>query len=294
MTLCNHRAPAAALLCLAILGTTAQADDDLASYALTITPRLLSDVRNRSISDSLNQPGAKVTVEFAHESGLIGLAEFGTVNKKQFIDGDGANVLLAGGYRFGDPEAWHFGVGLAGEFFPGAHFKAPSRIDPDTGAPDGYRSTNYNSQFAVLEIGYGALQGRILNVLSENYRGANTPGVCGAQLQFNPDPTKGLECYAKGDHDSRGSLLYDLDYRYELTPRTSLKLHAGYQQIRNFSEANFSDYGVGLVHKRWGFDFGLDYVSPHTRARELYIAEDGDHQRTTDEARWVLSVARPF
>lgn len=294
MNLITHRAPAAALLCLATLSATAQADDDLASYALTVTPRLLSDVRNRSISDSLNQPGAKVTVEFAHESGLIGLAEFGTVSKKQFIDGDGANVLLAGGYRFGDPDAWHFGVGLAGEFFPGAHFKAPSRIDPDTGAPDGYRSTNYNSQFAVLEIGYGALQSRILNVLSKNYRGANTPGVCGAQLQFNPDPTKGLECYAKGDHDSRGSMLYDLDYRYELTPRTSLKLHAGYQQIRNFSEANFSDYGVGLVHQRWGFDFGLDYVSPHTRARELYIAEDGDHQRATDEARWVLSVARPF
>lgn len=294
MNLITHRAPAAALLCLATLSAMAQADDDLASYALTVTPRLLSDVRNRSISDSLNQPGAKVTVEFAHESGLIGLAEFGTVSKKQFIDGDGANVLLAGGYRFGDPDAWHFGVGLAGEFFPGAHFKAPSRIDPDTGAPDGYRSTNYNSQFAVLEIGYGALQGRILNVLSKNYRGANTPGVCGAQLQFNPDPTKGLECYAKGDHDSRGSMLYDLDYRYELTPRTSLKLHAGYQQIRNFSEANFSDYGVGLVHQRWGFDFGLDYVSPHTRARELYIAEDGDHQRATDEARWVLSVARPF
>lgn len=156
------------------------------------------------------------------------------------------------------------------------------------------RSTKYNSLFAVLEIGYGALQGRILNVLSENYRGANTAGVCGAQLQFNPDPTKGLECYAKGEHNSRGSLLYDLDYRYELTPRTSLKLHAGYQQIRNFSEANFSDYGVGLVHRHWGFDFGLDYLSPHTRARELYIAEDGDHQRATDEARWVLSVARPF
>ncbi|HCV75398.1 MAG TPA: hypothetical protein DGS68_01310, partial [Pseudomonas sp.] len=128
-----HRTQAAALLCLSVLGSAVQADDDLASYALTITPRLLSDVRNRSISDSLNRPGAKVTVEFAHESGLIGLAEIGSVSKKQFLDGDGANVLLAGGYRFGDPEAWHFGVGLAGEFFPGAHFKAPSRIDPETG-----------------------------------------------------------------------------------------------------------------------------------------------------------------
>ena len=31
-------------------------------------------------------------------------------------------MTLAGGYRFGDPEGWHFGVGLATELFPGAQF----------------------------------------------------------------------------------------------------------------------------------------------------------------------------
>lgn len=178
--------------------------------------------------------------------------------------------------------------------FPGAQFKAPNRFDFETFTPGDEHTTNYNSQFAVLEIGYGALEGRIARVLSKNYRGANSGGVCGAQLQFREDPTKGLECYAKGDQNSRGSMLYDLDYKYALGINTNLKLHAGYQQIANFSEANFADYGVGLVHHWWGFDWGLDWVTTKTRARELYMAEDDGHVRTTDGNRWVASISRTF
>ncbi|MCU1739318.1 MULTISPECIES: TorF family putative porin [unclassified Pseudomonas] len=268
--------------------------DEMASYAVDVTARVSSDIRTRGVSDSLNRPGAKVTLQVAHESGLVALAEFTTVSKKEFLGGDGAGVLLAGGYRFGDPEAWHFGLGLASEMFPGAQFKAPNRFDFDTFTPTDVRSTNYNSQFAVLEIGYGALEGRIANVLSKTYRGANTGGVCGAILQFSQDPTKGLACYARGDHNSRGSLLYDLDYKYALGMNTTLKLHAGYQQIANFDEANFADYGVGLVHRWWGFDWGLDWVTAKTRARELYLADDDGHARATDDSRWVLSVSRQF
>ncbi|MBP1143334.1 MULTISPECIES: TorF family putative porin [Pseudomonas] len=283
----------AAALCSAA-GPTLAIADEMSSYAVDVTAKVSSDIRTRGISDSLNRPGAKVTIQVAHETGLVALAEFTTVSKKQFLDGDGAGVLLAGGYRFGDPDAWHYGVGLAAEMFPGAQFKAPNRFDFETFTPGEEHSTNYNSQFAVLEIGYGALEGRIARVLSKNYRGANSGGVCGAQLQFRDDPTKGLDCYAKGDRNSRGSMLYDLDYKYALGINTNLKLHAGYQQIENFSEADFADYGAGLVHHWWGFDWGLDWVTTRTRARELYMAEDDGHVRTTDGSRWVASISRTF
>jgi hypothetical protein len=268
--------------------------DEMASYAVDVTARISSDIRTRGVSDSLNRPGAKITIQVAHESGFVALAEFTTVSKKVFLDSDGAGVLLAGGYRFGDPEAWHYGLGLASEMFPGAQYKAPNRFDFDTFTPTDVRSTHYNSQFAVLEVGYGALEGRIASVLSKTYRGANTGGVCGAILQFRDDPTKGLECYAKGDHNSRGSMLYDLDYKYPLTINTTLKLHAGYQQIANFSEANFADYGVGVTQRWWGFDWGVDWVTAKTRARELYLAQDGNHTWATDDSSWVFSVSRQF
>lgn len=268
--------------------------DEVASYAVDVTAKISSDIRTRGVSDSLNRPGAKITVQVAHESGLVALAEFTTVSKKQFLEGDGAGVLLAGGYRFGDPEAWHFGLGLASEMFPGAQFRAPNKFDTNTSSLTDERSTNYNSQFAVLEMGYGALEGRIARVLSKTYRGANTGAVCGTLLQYREDPTKGLECYAKGDRNSRGSMLYDLDYKYALGMNTTLKLHAGYQQIENFSEANFADYSVGLVHRWWGFDWGVDWVTTKTRARELYLADDDGHTRATDDDSWVFSVSRQF
>ncbi|UZD97730.1 hypothetical protein LOY64_12250 [Pseudomonas corrugata] len=283
----------AGLLLSAAIPSLALADE-MASYAVDVTAKASSDIRTRGVSDSLNGPGARVTIQVAHESGLVALAEFTTVSKKQFLEGDGAGVLLAGGYRFGDPEAWHFGLGLAAEMFPGAHYRAPNKFDMDTFTLTDERSTNYNSQFAIVEIGYGALEGRIARVISKSFRGANTGGVCGTLLQFRDDPTKGLECYGRGDHDSRGSMLYDLDYKYALGMNTTLKLHAGYQQIENFSEANFADYSVGLAHHWLGLDWGVDWVTTKTRARELYLVEDDGHERATDDDSWVFSVSHQF
>jgi hypothetical protein len=267
---------------------------ETASFAIDTEIKVTSDQRTRGISDSLNKPGVKLSVQAAHETGLIALAEFASVSKKQFLDGDGLGVLLAGGYRFGDPEGWHFGAGIATELFPGAKFEAPHGFDFNTFTPTDFKTTKYDSTFAVAEISYGALEGRILNVISKTYRGADTGGVCGTMLLLMADPTQGLECYSRGDHGSRGSWLFDLDYKFNLTPTTTLNLHGGYQKIANFREANFSDFRVGVTHKRWGFDWSADWVTTNTRVKELYIAQDGDKQRATDGNKFFVSVSRHF
>lgn len=267
---------------------------ETASFAVTTDVKLTTDQRSRGVSDSLNRPGAKLSVQVAHESGLVGLAEFATVSRKQFLDGAGLGITLAGGYRFGDPEGWHYGLGLATELFPGAKFQAPQGFNMETGEPADWRSTRYNSAFAVAEIGYGNLEARVMNVISKTYRGANTGGVCGTMLALMADPTPGLACYARGDHNSRGSWLVDVGYKHPLNPTTTLNLHAGYQKIANFKEANFSDYSVGITHKRWGFSWTAEWMTTRTRVRELYVAVDGTRLRATDNSRVVLSVARSF
>lgn len=277
-------------------------DREFVSYEIDASASLVSDVRTRGISDSLLKPGLKLSMEIAHETGLVAIAEAVTVSKKQFLDGNGLGLTLGAGYRFGDPDAWHFGVGVATEMFPGAEFKAPNSLDMALGGDEAdFPETSYDSNFLLLEISYGALEGRILNVISDTYRGANTGGVCGSMLKYNTPPysnqfeiTQAQECYARGDNDSRGTLLYDLDYTIDLAPATKLKLHAGYQDVANFSEANFADYGIGLTHKQWGFEWGVDYVTTRTRARELYLAEDGDELRETDNDKLVLTVTRDF
>ncbi|GKS93469.1 TorF family putative porin [Acidovorax sp. SUPP2825] len=268
--------------------------DETASYAVETEVKLLSDQRTRGLSDSLNRPGAQLAVQFAHESGVIALAQLSTISNKVYTGSDGYNVLLATGWRFGDPDGWHYGVGVASELFPGAKFDAPYGFDASTGTPTDFRTTKYNSTYAVLELGWGALDARILTVLSKNYRGASTSGVCGQMLALSADPTKALDCYARGDHDSRGSWLADLDYKIPLDDKTTLKLHAGIQRIKNFKEANASDYSIGVLHKRWGFDWSAEYVMPKTRTRELFQVVDGDKIRAVDGNRLVLAVSRKF
>ena len=287
-------AAAIGVLIAASATPTLAADDTFASFAVDTDVKLSSDQRTRGISDSLNRPGLKLSVQVAHESGLIGLVEISTVSKKQFLDGNGLGVTLAGGYRFGDPEGWHFGAGLATELFPGAGFDAPHGFDMETGTPTDLRHTKYDSVFAVAEIGYGALEGRLLNVLSKTYRGADTGGVCATLLALNADPTRGLACYGRGDHDSRGTWLADLDYQYSLGPATSLNLHVGYQKVANFKEADFADVRVGVTHKQWGFEWSADWLSTRTRADELYLALDGSKLRATDDDALVVSLSRRF
>lgn len=285
----------AALAVLAgILPPAHAADSDVATYQLDTEVKLLSDQRTRGVSDSLMNPSVKLGLQLAHESGMVGIAELVRVSKKQFMNGEGLDLTLGAGYRFGDPESWHFGVGLAAEIFPGAKFDAPHSFDMSTFTPGDVRSTGYNSRFAVLEIGYGALEGRILDVISKNYRGADTGGVCGAMLQFATDPTAALECYARGDHNSRGSLLFDIDYKFTVAPATTLTLHAGRQQVKNFSEADFNDYRISLTRKQWGFEWNADFVTTRTKVRELFLVQDGDRVRATDNNKIVLSVSRRF
>ncbi len=281
------------LLCGAI-STAHAAEQELASYALDTTLKLSSDQRTRGTSDSLSQPSLKLTIQGAHESGLIALAEFDTVSKKQFLGGAGLGMLLAAGYRFGDPDEWHFGAGMAAELFPGAKFTAPHGFDLSTGELLAIRRSNFNSAFAVLEVGYGPIEGRILNVVSKTYRGANTGGVCGTMLGLMPDPTKALECYGRGDHGSRGTWLFDLGYKTSLAPATELSLHAGYQKVANFKEANLFDMSVGLTHAAWGFDWGVEWVGTRAPVRELYLVQDGAKFRATDQNKVVASVSKSF
>lgn len=270
------------------------AERETATYQLDTEIKVLSEQRTRGVSDSLMQPSVKLGWQLAHESGLVAIADIVRVSKKQFLGGDGVGITLAGGYRFGDPEAWHFGAGMAAELFPGAKFDAPHSFDMDTFTPGDVRGTRYNSSFAVLEAGYGALEARLLDVVSKNYRGADTGGVCGAMLQFAVDPTAALACYARGDRHSRGSLLFDVDYKFALAPATTLTLHAGRQQVANFAEASFNDYRVSITRKQWGLEWNADLVTTRTRARELFLVQDGGRVRATDQKRLVLSVSHRF
>ncbi|KEA64095.1 hypothetical protein ADIMK_1830 [Marinobacterium lacunae] len=282
------------LLAWALCGTAQAVEREADSYNIDTDITIKTDQRTRGISDSLMEPSLTLHTEIAHESGLIGLLEVARVSKKQFPDGSGAAITLGLGYRWGDPEAWHFGVGAAAELFPGAKFDAPHTFDLSTFTPGDFKTTDFNSNFLLFEANYGALEGRMLYVVSKTYRGADTGGVCGQMLLLASNPTDALECYGRGDHDSRGSMLFDLDYTVDLMPATSLRLHVGHQKVKNFKEADFTDYQIGLTRKQWGLNWNVDWYATDTNARELYQVQDGNKLRATDGNKVVFSVTRRF
>ncbi|MBN0987645.1 TorF family putative porin [Amphritea pacifica] len=283
-----------ALLLPVLSGSACAIEREVASYNIDTEISLKTDQRTRGISDSLLHPALQLHTEIAHESGIIALAEIVSVSKKQFVGGSGTGVTLGLGYRWGDPEAWHFGVGVATELFPGAKFQAPHSFDLNTFTPGDFKSTDFNSNFLLFEANYGAIEGRMLYVVSDTYRGADTGGVCGQMLQLATDPTDALACYGRGDHNSRGSMLFDLNYSVDLLPATTLTLHVGQQKVENFKEADFSDYQIGISRAQWGFDWSLDWYSTDSNARELYQVQDGNRLRATDNDAFVFSVTRSF
>jgi len=289
----------AAFLAVTVLASTsvwASSDDDvtIATYSIDTKASLMSDVRIRGISDSFNRPGARLEIDLAHESGMIALAQFNNVSKQEMVNGDGVGMLLGLGWRGGNPDQWHYGVGLASEVFPGAKFSAPQSFDFQAFQPTNVSNTNFNTNYAVLEFGYGRLYGRVIDVISKTYRGADAGGVCGAMLQYMADPTKALACYARGSNDSRGTLLFDLDYIQPLPIDTKMTFHVGYQSVANYPEADTFDYLLGITHTHWGMDWTAAVTGAIVRTPALYMYQDGDSIKRTDRPTLVLSTTYKF
>ncbi|UUZ55397.1 hypothetical protein LP419_06585 [Massilia sp. H-1] len=156
------------------------------SYSLDIEAKVLTDRKNRGVSDTYNRPGAELTMEAVHESGLVGYLQLGTVRKEIFPDTNGLQVTGALGYRWGKSDGWHFGVGAAQEWFPGAKVNdAPTGIDWTTGQPTGLTNTKFDTTYAIFEFAYGVVEARYLYVASRDLRGNNTAIICGSTYMLS-------------------------------------------------------------------------------------------------------------
>ncbi|MES2316258.1 MAG: TorF family putative porin [Pseudomonadota bacterium] len=290
----------------AILGSSfnlAQAAGEepvLQSYSLDIEAKVLSDRKNRGISDTYNRPGAELTLKAVHETGILGYLQLGTVRKEIFPDTNGLQVTGAVGYRWGKSDGWHFGVGVAQEWFPSAKVNdAPTGIDWTTGEPTGVVNTKFDTTYGVFEFAYGIVEARYLYVMSKDLRGNNTATICGSTYMpavlAGGDPSKAIACYEGGFKRSGGSHLLDVDVKYPISGQTKLVAHLGLQQLQNFRDGDLVDYRLGAVHTRWGLDFGAELAGAALRNRALAVVLDSDgNSKKVDRTTVILSVAKRF
>lgn len=272
----------------------------IASYSFDVEAKILTDRRNRGISDTFNAPGAELTLTAAHESGWIGYLQAGSVRKEVFPDSKGLQLTAAAGYRWGRPDGWHFGAGLAQEWFPHAKVNgAPSGFDWASGAPTGVADTRFDTTYGLFEFAYGLIEARYLHVLSKDLRGNNTATLCGSAylpgVLAGGDPGGAIRCYGDGLQHTRGSHLFDVNARLPLGARTKLLTHLGYQRVKHFSGADLLDYRVGVMHTLYGVDVSLELVGTRLKDRNFAIATDsGGRTERLDKATLVASVGKRF
>jgi len=294
----------AASLCLGAAAHAAQPQDgasaepEISSYSIDTTLKLSSDRKSRGVSDTFGRPGVDLTVEAAHESGLVGQFQLGTVSRFNYPDSNRLNPLLALGWRGGDPDGLHYGVGAAREWFLRAKVNgAPTGFDAEFN-PTGVADTRFHTSYLLGELGWGIFTARYLHVVSKDFRGANTSTICASYLpamMAGGDPTAAMDCYGRGMQHSRGTQLLDLDMAYPINGTTKLIGHLGWQRVRHFSQMNTVDYRLGLEHTRWGFVWGAEVAGARAKNRDMFIAaDDGGKIRRMDGTKLILSVAKRF
>lgn len=272
-------------------------EPEIQSYAINTEVKLSSDRKTRGVSDTFNRPGAELTVDAVHESGLLAHFQLASVSKLTFPNSNRLNPTLALGWRGGNPEGVHYGAAVAREWFTRARVDAPTGFDEQMN-PLGMATTNFNTSYLLGELGYGIFTARYLYVASKDFRGLNTSTVCAGYLpamMAGGDPSSAMNCYGAGFKNSRGTQLLDLDVAYPLNGTTKLIGHLGWQFVRNFSAMNTVDYRLGIEHTRWGFVFGAEIAGAKARERELFVATDGNGvSRRLDRTAVILSVAKRF
>lgn len=273
--------------------TPADDEPEIASYSINTTLKFSSDRKTRGISDTFGRPGAELTVEFAHESGLIGQFQVGSISRVNYPDSNRLNPMLAVGWRGGDPRALHYGVAAAREWFPRAKVVgAPTGFDENLD-PTGVANTGFHTSYLVGELGWGYLTARYLHVVSKDFRGANTSTICPSYLAS--DMAAAMDCYGQGMRHSRGTQLLDLDLAYPINGSTKLIGHLGWQKVRHFRGMDTVDYRLGLEYTRWGFIFGAEAAGATVRDSAPFVAVDaGGTARRMDKTRLILSVAKRF
>ena len=293
---------AANLIALGLPSHAASSDEPvIQSYAIDYEAKLLTDRRTNGLSDTFLRPGAEFTINAAHESGVIGFLQFGSVARANFPESKLWTAVAAVGYRWGNPQGWHYGVGAAHEMFPGSQVKDAPRnpfVDPtDT------INTRFDTSFAVLELGWGIIEARYLHVISKDFRGNNTAVVCGSRFgpEFDAyglgtaDPTAAMDCYGDSVKHSKGSQLLSIDAKYPIANNTKLVAHVGYTKVKNFDQVATVDYKLGVAHTRFGLDFELDAVAARMHDRSYAVTYDvyGNTKRI-DRTALVASIAKRF
>ncbi|GAA5176825.1 TorF family putative porin [Niveibacterium umoris] len=221
---------ATALLASFAASAPAMAEEAKAPYTLTGNFTLASEYLYRGIAQTNHKPAIQGGVDFAHESGIY-LGTWGS-NISWLSDANGGAVSAPieldfyGGYK-GAAGDFGYDVGLLQYYYPGTY-------------PDGYTSPNTLEGYVAGSYKWITLKG---SYSFTNLFGTKTPS----------------------GEKTNGSYYLDATATFPVAEGINLIGHVGYQNVKGFDDASYTDYKLGGTADALGLTFGLFYSGTNAK-----------------------------
>ena len=290
----------AASLAAMSMGALAQVTGDAAQdsaetmastdWALTANVNLASSYRFRGIDQTFNQPAIQGGVDLTMPYGFyVGNWNSNVNGNAAGMYGGNIEMDLYGGWKYAFNEDTGLDTGVINYFYPGSN-----------------NGSNPNVATTPQPAGYNFKPGMVYNL--EYYIGANWKTVSLKQFfaltdYFNVQGMNGSNTAGSGYTDLRAT--YDLSDFHPMLGGFSLLGHAGYFYMKNFSQANYADWELGVIK-----DFGsgwngkVSYIQADTNGNcstgQYYCFGKGGNTasgQTTENAghgTYMITVGRTF
>lgn len=258
---------------------------------------LLSDSRERGLSNSANRPGARVVLELLHSTGIFGEIELTSVSKAQYPGGRGLRVQANAGYRFGDPDGWMFEVGAQQSRFPGARQPGGRGYELDIDAASGEflnasllpTAVSFTTTEAFASVRRGPASIKYFHTISRDFFGISGQSVCAGITDF----AASFNCFERGAAHSRGSQYLELEFRQPLSRNALLAARYGNQRVRNWSGFDTRSFSLDYRHSWRAFELSIGVTRAKSREKGVYDVQLSGG-RVRDPTRTTLALTAGY
>jgi hypothetical protein len=261
---------ARAVLSLLALGASSAQAQWFGSAALS------SNHVERSISQSGGDPTVQAGLGWRHASGVAASLGLATVSKDDFVGSDGYKLMPEIAWSIGPAgAAWHGGVSLRGQYFPGAFGAWFGKLPPAAQSRvQQVRESNYGTLELGASVGYEWATLSWVRSLTD-YLGL-------AAKETGPLGTKVLE--------SKGTTYLGLDLEWPLGERFTLSTGIGRLSVPNFDRLSYGDWRLGLTAKAWDLVWALQ-ASGNDADKDAYRPRARGASKPESSAAHTLTVS---
>jgi uncharacterized protein (TIGR02001 family) len=243
----------------------------LAAAQLTGNASLVSDYRFRGISQTFEKPALQGGFDYAHASGLYVGNWNSNVSQGAGFPGGNLEMDFYGGWKkaFGD---FGLDVGFIYYYYPGTNAGTGIAFSPANNISGTTHSGRVDNKEVYVGGTWRFLSLKYFHSLDDYF---SAPGT-------------------------KNSKYLDFGAAYDLGGGWGVNAHVGRLDFKNMSNADYTDWKLGVTKDIGGFVFGAAYIDTNAKgncsAAEFYCFPNtnGTSFRNAGDSKIVLSVSKAF